>query len=132
MITFSTNQTRLDVVFIHNFISKSYWAKGRTLEQMQTCINNSWNVGVYLNDTQIGYGRVVTDFFQFAYVMDVFIMPDERGKGYSKRLMEFMLNAPELKDINVWRLATHDAHDLYRQFGFTPLEKPENMMELIR
>lgn len=99
---------------------------------MQTCIDNSLNFGVYLNNQQIGFARVVTDFGQFAYIMDLFIEENYRGKGYSKKLMKFILEFDKLKNIKVWRLATKDAHDLYTKFGFNKIAKPENLMELIK
>ncbi|MES2555289.1 MAG: GNAT family N-acetyltransferase [Bacteroidota bacterium] len=127
----STDKKRLDLDFIHGFISNSYWGKGRTIEAMQVCINNSLNFGVYLADKQIGYARVVTDYAQFAYIMDVFIDQNHRGQGYSTALMKHIMECEELKNINVWRLATTDAHGLYKKFGFTALAKPENLMELV-
>jgi GNAT superfamily N-acetyltransferase len=121
----------LDINLIHAFISNTYWAKGRSLEQVQTCIDNSLNFGIYLNNQQIGYARVVTDYVAFAYLLDVFIIEQYQKQGYSTQLMEFILNLPELKSIKVWRLATTDAHYLYQKFGFTALKSPEKMMERI-
>ncbi len=129
LITSDKNQ--LDTEFITAFISQSYWAKDRTLETMQTLIDNSLNFGVFLNDKQIGFARVVTDYAQFAYLMDVFIAKEHQGLGYSKILMKHILENEALKNVKVWRLATSDAHELYRKFGFTELSKPENMMELM-
>lgn len=131
-LVITSDKNRLDLEFITGFISQSYWAKDRTLENMRTCVENSMNFGVFLDEQQIGYARVVTDYFQFAYLMDVFIDEKFRGKGYSKILMEHILECELLKNIKVWRLATADAHGLYKQFGFTELSKPENMMELFR
>jgi N-acetylglutamate synthase-like GNAT family acetyltransferase len=129
-ITVSTDSNKLNIEFIHAFITQTYWAKGRTLEEMQICINNSLNFGVFLNDEQIGYERIVTDYVQFAYLMDVFIIEAHRGNAYSKVLMSFIMNDIQLSKVRVWRLATTDASSLYKQFGFTPLENPEKMMEL--
>lgn len=131
-IEISTDKNRLDINFINEFISNSYWAKDRTIETMQTCIDNSLNFGVYLNNQQIGFARVVTDFGQLAYIMDLFIEENYRGKGYSKKLMKFILEFDKLKNIKVWRLATRDAHGLYTKFGFNKIAKPENLMELIK
>ena len=128
----TSDKEKLDMEFITGFISQSYWAKDRTLKEMQTCVDNSLNFGVFLADQQIGYARVVTDYFQFAYLMDVFIDEKYRGLGYSKILMKHILESESLKDVKVLRLATADAHELYKQFGFTGLSKPENMMELFR
>lgn len=128
----TSDKEKLDLEFITGFISQSYWAKDRTQENMRTCVENSLNFGVFLDEQQIGYARVVTDYFQFAYLMDVFIDEKYRGRGYSKILMEHILECEYLKDVKVLRLATADAHGLYRKFGFTALSKPENMMELMR
>lgn len=128
----TSDKDRLDIAYITDFIAQTYWAKDRTMENMLTCIENSLNFGVFLDGKQIGYARVVTDYYQFAYLMDVFIDEKYRGKGYSKMLMKHILECEPLKKIKVWRLATADAHELYRQFGFTELSKPENMMELCR
>jgi N-acetylglutamate synthase-like GNAT family acetyltransferase len=131
-IEIDTKKEKLDISFIHEFISNSYWAKGRTVEAMKTCIDNSLNFGVYLNDKQIGYARLVTDYAVFAYIMDVFIDANYRGNGYSKQLVEYIMNLQELSNVKVWRLATSDAHGLYKKFGFKELNKPENFMELIK
>ena len=127
----STDKHLLQPVFIHPFISASYWAKGRTMEAIMNCIEHSLNFGVYVNGKQIGYARVVTDYTVFAYLMDLFIDEAYRGKGYSKQLVSYILEHPELKQVTTWRLATTDAHGLYEKFGFRPLSKPENMMERI-
>lgn len=128
----TSDKNKLDLDYITAFISQTYWAKDRTLESMHTCVENSLNFGVFLEGKQIGYARVVTDYYQFAYLMDVFIDEKFRGKGYSKLLVKHILENESLKNIKVWRLATSDAHGLYKQFGFTELSKPENMMELMR
>lgn len=128
-IKINTDKTQLDLDFIHHFISTSYWAKGRTKAEVQTCIDHSLNFGVYLNGKQIGYARIVTDYVAFGYLMDVFIDESYRGSGYSKKLMEYILACDQVKQLNVLRLATADAHLLYRQFGFMPLAAPEKMME---
>lgn len=131
-LSISTDKNILDISFINGFISNSYWAKGRSLETMQTCIDNSLNFGVYLNKEQIGFARVVTDYSQFAYILDLFIHENYRGKGYSKLLMKYILEFDQLTPVKTWRLSTSDAHGLYKQFGFNSLAKPENLMELLR
>lgn len=132
MITISSDNSLLDAAYIHAFLSQTYWAADRTLEEVEKAIANSLNVGLYKDGKQIGYARVVTDYVGFAYLMDVFTDPLHRGNGYSKQLMEYLLALPELQTIKVWRLATTDAHGLYARFGFRPLAKPENMMELVK
>ena len=129
MISVSIDKTKLDVPFIQNFLKDIYWAAGRTIDEVQTCIDNSFCFGIYLNDIQIGFARVITDYVVFAYVMDVFIAEEHRGKGYSSILISAMMNEPVLKNIKIWRLATSDAHFLYDKFGFKALAHPEKMME---
>ncbi|RQO30231.1 GNAT family N-acetyltransferase [Taibaiella sp. KBW10] len=131
-ISISTDKSKLDRSFIHSFISNAYWAKGRTMAAVETCIANSLNFGVYApSGKQIGYARVVTDYVQFAYLMDLFIAEGERGNGYSKLLMAYILQEESLSNVRVWRLATSDAHALYAQFGFTAVQHPEKLMERI-
>ena len=131
-IEIDTKIERLDIGFIYEFITNSYWGKGRKISTMKTCIENSLNFGIYLKNKQIGYGRLVTDYGQFAYIMDVFVTPDYRGRGYSKQLIKYIINLKELSQVKVWRLATRDAHGLYKQFGFRPIGNPEKLMELLR
>lgn len=131
-LSIDTDKQKLNLEFIHSFISKSYWAEDRTFETMKILVENSLNFGIYINDNQIGYARIVTDYAQFAYLMDLFISKEFQGKGYSKILMNFILNYEDLQQVKVWRLATQDAHFLYDKFGFKPLKNPEKMMELIK
>lgn len=129
MIEIDTDKSRLDIAVVHRFISSTYWAEGRSAADVQVTIDNSHCFGVYLDGNQIGFARVVTDYSVFAYLMDVFILEEHQGKGYSSILMKAILGDAKLKAIKTWRLATTDAHYLYAKFGFTPLAHPENLME---
>jgi GNAT superfamily N-acetyltransferase len=129
MIAVSTDKSKLDVPFIQHFLKDIYWAAGRTMEEVQTTIDNSFCFGIYLSDKQVGFARVITDYVVFAYLMDVFIIEEHRGKGYSSVLIDAMMTEPKLQQVKIWRLATSDAHFLYQKFGFTALENPEKMME---
>lgn len=131
MITVSTDKNKLNVSFIQNFLKDIYWTAGRTMEEVQITINASFCFGIYLDNEQIGFCRVITDYVVFAYVMDVFIDEKLRGKGYSSILIEAMLTEPKLQQVKIWRLATSDAHFLYEKFGFKLLAHPEKMMEKI-
>lgn len=131
MITISTDKNRLDVPFIQSFLKDIYWAAGRTIEEVQTTIDASVCFGIYLNGKQIGFARVITDYVVFAYLMDVFITEEHRGKGYSSLLINEMMNEPQLQEVKIWRLATSDAHFLYEKFGFSALAHPEKMMEKV-
>jgi len=129
MIKISTQNGILDVKMIYNFLTDSYWAKGRTFTDVQKSIDNSLCFGVYLEGSQIGFARICTDYAVFAYIMDVFILPEFRGRGYAKQLMDAVINEPKLQSCKVWMLKTSDAHGLYKQFGFTDLSQPEIVME---
>lgn len=131
MITVSTDKTKLDIHFIHNFLKDTYWAKNRTIEVVQTSIDNSLCFGIYLENEQVGFARVITDFVSIAYLMDVFIIEKHRGKRYSSFLINKMMTEPQLQQIKIWGLATLDAHFLYKKFGFTAIENPEKLMEKI-
>ncbi len=128
--TISTDRTRLQTDAIHRFLSEeSYWANNRTKEQTLTAIKNSLPFGVYTGENQIGFARVVTDYATFAYLGDVYILKDFRGKGLSKWLMDVIVGHPELQGLRRWILATKDAHTLYEKFGFHALVHPERWME---
>ncbi len=131
LITVSTDKNKLDVPFIQQFLKDIYWAAGRTIEEVQTSIDHSFCFGIYLDDKQIGFARVITDYVVFAYLMDVFIAEEHRGKCYSSILIDNMMKEPKLQNIKIWRLATKDAHFLYRKFGFNELANPEKLMEKI-
>jgi GNAT superfamily N-acetyltransferase len=126
----STDRSRLDVELIHHFLSQTtYWAVGRKRDVVQRSIENSLPFGIYKGNTQIGFARVVTDYATFAWVADVFVLPEYRGQGLSKWLMEIVLAHPQLQGFRRWVLATKDAHSLYERFGFIPLHRPERWME---
>ena len=128
--TISTNRERLNVSLIHDFLSNtSYWAKGRSLEIVQHSIENSLNFGVYKGDEQVGFARVVTDYATFAWLADVFVLDAHRGHGLSKWLIEVIVTHPQLQGFRRWVLATRDAQELYRRFGFTELNDPQRWME---
>ena len=131
-ILISTDASLLDIPLIHDFLSHTYWAEGRSIEDVQHSVNHSMCFGIYKNQQQIGLARVVTDMTVFAYIMDVFILESERGKGYARQLMHAVLSHPDLTKVSQWRLATRDAHSLYEKVGFRTLQMPERWMELRR
>jgi GNAT superfamily N-acetyltransferase len=125
----SSDSARLDVALIHRFLTGSYWAKDIPLETVKRAIEGSLCFGAYLDGAQIAFARVITDRATFAYLADVFVLPEQRGKGVSKQLMEAIMAHPELQNLRRWSLVTRDAHGLYAQFGFTPLANPPRWME---
>ncbi len=126
----SADKTKLDVPLIHQFLSQqSYWAQNIPLDIIRRSIENSLCFGVYHGDHQVGFARVTTDQATFAYLADVFVLPDHRGKGLSKLLMKTIMEWPTLQGLRRWMLATNDAHKLYEQYGFTALDQPEQFMQ---
>ncbi len=131
MIEISTDKDKLDINIIYNYLSKeSYWAQNRSIDIIKKSIENSLCFGVYLDNNQIGFARIVTDYAIFAWVMDVFILPEYQGKGYGKQLINTIMNHEQLQNLKRWGLNTNDAHGLYNQYGFKPLSNPDIMMEL--
>jgi N-acetylglutamate synthase-like GNAT family acetyltransferase len=125
----STDPARINVEAVHEFLTNSYWAKGIPVETVQRSIENSICFGMYFAQDQIGFARVISDQATFAYLADVFILPAYRGRGLSKWLMECIFAHPDLQGLRRWMLATRDAHKLYANFGFTPVQKPDRWME---
>jgi GNAT superfamily N-acetyltransferase len=126
----STDRLRLQVDFIHDFLANtSYWAKGRSFEVVQRSIENSLNFGVFQGDEQVGFARVVTDYATFAWLADVFIVEKYRGQGLGVWLIEVITSHPRLQGFRRWILATRDAHELYRRFGFSEIAELKRWME---
>lgn len=127
----SNDKSKLDLALIHRFLSEqSAWAKNIPLNTVQTSIDNSLCFGGYENGQQIAFARVVSDYATFAYLMDVFVLPEHRGRGLSRRLLEAIQAHPQLQGLRRFLLASSDARGLYQKFGFTALGKPEIMMEI--
>jgi len=126
----STDRAKLDLNFVHGFLTESYWAKGIPREVVVRSIQNSLCFGLYCGTEQIGFARVITDYATYAYLADVFVIERYRGRGLAKWLMECIMAHPQLQGLRRWTLATRDAHGLYAHFGFTPLAKPDRFMEL--
>ncbi len=128
--TINTDKELLDVDAIQRFLAEdSYWARDRTLEQTKTAIENSICFGMYHDGKQIGFARIVSDCATFAYVGDVYVIEEFRGRGLSKWLMETIIAHPDLQGLRRWVLATRDAHSLYEKYGFHSLSYPERWME---
>lgn len=125
----STDPARLDIDVIHRFLTESYWAGGVPREVVKRSIEHSLPFGLYTENRQIGFARVITDYATFAYLADVFVLDEFRGEGLGKWLIEVVVSHPELAVLRRWMLATRDAHGLYRKSGFTELKQPERWME---
>ena len=127
----STDRERLDLVFLHGFLSKeAYWCLNIPFDRVKRSVENSLNFGLYHKDRQVGYARVITDYSTIAYLGDVFVIPEYRGKGLSKWLLQQVMDHPDLQGLRRWLLLTADAHELYKKFGWQPVVKPERYMEL--
>ncbi len=129
--TVTTDRARLDRDVIHRFLASSYWAENIPRAVVDKAIDNSLCFGLLEESRQIGFARVMTDCATFAYLADVFVLPDHRGAGLGKWLIECVMSHPELQGLRRRLLGTRDAHGLYRQFGFTPLKHPEIFMEIV-
>jgi GNAT superfamily N-acetyltransferase len=129
---FSDDKNKIDAAAVHLFLdTKSYWAQGIPLETVIKSIENSLCFGIYKDIRQIGFARWITDSATFAYLADVYVEEEFRGMGLSKKLMSLMLFHPDLQGLRRYMLGTRDAHSLYSQYGFQPLDKPENVMAII-
>jgi GNAT superfamily N-acetyltransferase len=144
--TISTDKEKLDLPFIHSFLSKeAYWSLNIPLDTVERAIAGSLCFGVYHHPasaatpgqtnqptplTQVGFARIITDYATIAYLGDVFIIPSHRGHGLSKWLMQEIMTHPNLQGLRRWVLLTADAHELYRKFGWTSIPHPEKYMEL--
>jgi GNAT superfamily N-acetyltransferase len=127
----STNRDELDVALIHDFLANhSSWAKGIDLARVRKSIANSLCFGGYIDDRQAAFARVISDFATFANLVDVFVVPAYRGRGYGARLIETVVAHPDLQGLRRFTLATADAHGLYERFGFALPSRPANMMEI--
>jgi GNAT superfamily N-acetyltransferase len=129
--TISNDPSHLNIPFIYEFLTQqTYWAQNRSLDTVQRSVENSLNFGVYYLDEQVGFARVVTDAATFAWICDVFILPQHRKNGLGKWLVECIVNHPDLKPLRRLLLATRDAHSLYQNYGgFAPLANVDRYME---
>lgn len=130
--TISTDRERLDLDVVYGFLTDCYWAKGIPRDVVARSIENSLCFGLYTEGKQVGFARVISDYATYAYIGDVFVLDAFRGSGLGKWLMECIMQHPRLQGLRRWSLVTRDAHGLYAQFGFEPLKKPQNYMELHR
>jgi len=126
----TTEHSELDISLVHRFLSEqSSWAKGIPLDLVQRSIANSLCFGGFVGKEQIAFARVISDYSTFANLVDVFVVPDYRGQGFSKVLMEAVFAHPQLQGLRRFTLATGDAHGLYAQYGFTAPRFPQSLME---
>ncbi len=127
----TTDKAKIDVAAVHHFLSTmSYWSQNIPFDVVNKSIENSICFGVFDGSKQIGFARIITDSATFAYLCDVYILPEYRGNGLSKWLMEVIMNTEELKGLRRWLLATVSAHELYKKYGWYNVKNPERWMEI--
>ena len=127
--TISTDPARLDIGAVHAYLTRSYWAQGIPLETVRRSIDHSIPFGLYHGARLVGFARWITDRATFAYLGDVFVLEEFRGRGLGKWLVEAAASHPDVQGHRRWALLTRDAHELYRRVGFTPLENSAAWME---
>ena len=128
----STDPDRLDVATIHDFLARSYWARGISEERVRRSIEHSLSFGLYLWERQIGFARAISDYATFAYIADVFVLEKHRGQGLGAWLAEAILQHPDLQGLRRISLMTRDAHGLYRRLGFAAAPDPSRYMEIVQ
>lgn len=124
------DRARIDVAAAHAFLSKSYWSPGVPIAVVRKAIENSVCVAALCDGKQVGLARAVTDRATFAYLADVYVLDQHRGRGLSRQMVQKLLDHPDLQGLRRILLVTRDAHALYEKFGFKPLANPGRMMEL--
>lgn len=129
---YSDDVNKIDVTAVHRYLSKdSYWAQGIPVETVKRSIDNSLCFGIYKEAEQVGFARWITDRATFGYLADVYVLPEFQGRGLMKKLMSLMLFHKDLQGLRRYMLATRDTHGLYSQYGFKPIDTPENLMAVV-
>jgi len=131
--TVSSDPADLDRDAVFRYLHhEAYWSKGVSRETFDRALDNSLNFTALRGSTVVGFARVVTDRATFAWLCDVFVLPEHRGRGVSRRLMAAVMTHPDLAGLRNFLLATRDAHGLYEKFGFAPLAEPRRWMVIRR
>lgn len=132
-VSIKSGKENMDVRAVHRFLNEdSYWAKGISFERVDNSLAHSFCVGAFINGQQVGFGRVITDYYTFGWLADVFVLPEHRGKGISKKMLTFIFEQEWSGRLRRMMLNTSDAHGLYRQFQFQHLASPGNILEIYR
>ncbi len=132
-IIIKTGKENMDIKVIHDFLTTdSYWAKGISYELVDNSLTNSFCIGAFIDGEQIGFGRVITDYYTFGWFADFFVLPEYRGNGVSKKMLAYIMEQPWSKRLRRQMLNTKDGHTLYQQFGFTDLNNPTFIQEILR
>ena len=126
----TADRARIDVDAVHGFLTRSFWAAGISRELVAVSIEHSLCFGVFEDVRQVAFARVVTDYSTYAYLCDVFVLEEYRGRGLGEWMIAFVMRHPGLQGLRRFQLVTRDAHGLYRRFGFTEPTNPERYMEI--
>src|SRR5262245_11238257 len=129
---FCLGSDAMDLVAVHAYLSRSYWAEGISFDLVARAMRQSLCFGLFHNRGQVAFARVITDRATFAYLCDVYVLEEHRNRGLATWLMEEVVRSPDLQGLRRFVLATKDAHSLYARFGFQPLARPEIFMEISR
>jgi GNAT superfamily N-acetyltransferase len=128
----STDPSRLDLDAVHAYLTRVYWSEGISRELVERAARGAICFGVYHSTGQVGFARVITDAATFAYLSDVYVLDEHRGRGLAKAIMRAVMAHPALQSLRRFVLVTKDAHRLYEPFGFVPVANPESYMEILR
>lgn len=122
----------MDFDKVTRLLSNAFWSRGINIDEViKGAKNSALVVGAFgENGNQIGYARVISDKTRFAYIADVYIEEIFRKKGIGQKIIRYILNHQELKDVYQWLLITKDAHDVYRKVGFNSILRPHDWMEI--
>ncbi|MEO5707758.1 MAG: GNAT family N-acetyltransferase [Alteraurantiacibacter sp.] len=129
--TLTEEQSAIDVAATHAYLTRSYWSPGIPLETVARALANSFCVAVKHGGAQVAFARVITDYATFAWLADVYVLEDHRGRGLSKAVVAALHDHPRLQGLRRWGLHTLDAHGLYEQLGWSGPATPERMMERV-
>ena len=123
----------IDARAAHAFLMRAYWCEGIPLDVIERAIANSLCIALHADGVgQVGFARVVTDRATFAYLCDVYVLDDHRGRGLATWMVETLLAHADLQGLRRFMLFTRDAHALYEGHGFKPLATPLRGMEIVR
>lgn len=126
---FSTDCSEMNLDIIHQFLSNSYWSKGISKEVVEKSLRHSLCFAAFVGESQVGFGRFITDRATFAYLADVFVVDEHQGQGIGKRMMADAFALSDVQGLRRMMLATSTAHTLYEQYGFSLVQSPETLME---
>jgi len=130
--TLSSDREEQQPERIHAYLMRSYWAEGVPLSVVRRSIEGSLCFGIFTKGEQVAFARVVTDSSTFAYLCDVYVLEEFRGRGLAKWMMDEVVAHPKLQGLRRFTLATRDAHSLYARYGFAPLARPQSFMEIVK